>query len=246
MEQAFVLVLLPHRDTLDGLDVHFLVATTVKELTRTQCVIYLYCTSLHCSCKQTDCPSQRCHPTCSVLMQDLMSLSVFSHSDIRVPVSAFIPCRSEICKEKLNVNTDCLCVRMCLCAVCVSWPLPVSVRGGKAESGGKSGGRPAAWEVGELEHNWKERKVIRQYLAIDYIREIYNLQFDAAAKHHSRSLTGRYRCRWLVEAGWTPSSFSSSQSHPPPRRVRLSCSELLTECWLRPVERHRWRNKIYE
>lgn len=39
-------------------------------------------------------------PTCNVLMQDLMSLSVFSHSDIRVAVSAFIPCRSEICKQK--------------------------------------------------------------------------------------------------------------------------------------------------
>lgn len=32
MKQAFVLVLLPHRDTLNGPDVHLLQATTVKEL----------------------------------------------------------------------------------------------------------------------------------------------------------------------------------------------------------------------
>lgn len=93
-------------------------------------------------------------PTCSVLMQDLMSLSVFSHSDIRVPVSAFIPCRSEICKQ--NVSLDCWCVGKCLCTPvcdCMIVPLTVSERGGKAESVGNSGGRPAVWEVWELEHN---------------------------------------------------------------------------------------------
>lgn len=50
-----------------------------------------------------------------------------------------------------------MCVRVC-------WPLPVSVRGGKVESGETSGGRPAAWEVWELERNYKERDVIRQRL----------------------------------------------------------------------------------
>lgn len=32
MKQSFVLVLLPHRDTLNGSDIHLLQATTVKEL----------------------------------------------------------------------------------------------------------------------------------------------------------------------------------------------------------------------
>lgn len=43
-------------------------------------------------------------PTCSVLIQDLMSLSVFSHSDIRVPVSVFIPWRSEIWRGKVRIK----------------------------------------------------------------------------------------------------------------------------------------------
>lgn len=34
MKQAFVLVLLPHRDTLNGPDVHLLQAATVEELCR--------------------------------------------------------------------------------------------------------------------------------------------------------------------------------------------------------------------
>lgn len=39
MEQAFVLVLLPHRDTLDGLGVHMLMATTVEELYRQEHIV---------------------------------------------------------------------------------------------------------------------------------------------------------------------------------------------------------------
>lgn len=100
-------------------------------------------------------------PTCSVLMHALMSLSVFSHSDIRVPVSAFIPCRSEICKQKNTRRKRGSSLKWVFAHSCVSvcWPPPVSVWGEKAESGGKSGGTPAAWEVWGLERTWKAREI---------------------------------------------------------------------------------------
>jgi len=63
--------------------------------------IHLQCAPL--TARTTDALSFTVLPhTCSVLMQERMSLSVFSHSDIREPASAFSPCWREICEQKLN------------------------------------------------------------------------------------------------------------------------------------------------
>ncbi len=65
--------------------------------------------------------------TCNVLMQARMSLSVFSHKAIRVPVSAFIPCPLVICNQKqqlawLHIQTFtksyCRHVSACVCHLC--------------------------------------------------------------------------------------------------------------------------------
>lgn len=122
--------------------------------TRTYNVMQMQCVQLNGS-RERDASSV----TCSVLMHALMSLSVFSHRDIRVPVSVFIPCRSEICKQRFTPTVICKVVLLKLCTpvrFCVCWPLPVSVWVWRAESGGTSGGRPAVWEAWELGHNWKK------------------------------------------------------------------------------------------
>lgn len=116
-------------------------------------------------------------PTCSVLIHDLMSLSVFSQSDSRVPESAFIPWQTEICKQQTETWSKprllmvsyvrlLLCVRVCV-YLCQSLCQAGGLSLGESQEEGLLPQRSESWNITEQrdkQMNCKSHSTERQFI----------------------------------------------------------------------------------